>query len=312
VTTKFIEAYKPSCPECGAAPPIRIGPGVSFGSFAGGQFVGLEKNCPIIYRCSKCFLVFKWPQPSKSDSLALYNEADGSVWASDMPRPEFEIAKKTLHGRATEETTVLDVGCNQGGFLARLDHNLHRFGVEVNRAAAGRALVHCESVWSSVEEIPSQLAFDVITCFDVLEHIAQPAAFVVSLLSQLREGGALVLSTGDANVFIKQPKPSLNWYFSNPEHVSFISDEWIEAVLSDSGGWRVEMRHAFLHGKTQQGLVPLLKIAAFKAAPTAYLRGYTLLKSLFSRQTGLFVPGNGFSQDHVCYVIRKPNAYVAA
>lgn len=300
------ETYNTNCPECGAALLDRIGPGVSFGRFAGGEFVGLEKTRPIIYKCSKCFLVFKWPQPTTSDSLALYNEADGSVWASDMPRPEFEIANKTLHGRATEKTSILDVGCNQGGFLARLDHDLHRFGVEVNRAAAARALVHCESVWSSVEEIPVQLAFDVITCFDVLEHIAQPAAFVLSLLSQLREGGTLVLSTGDADVFIKQPRPSVNWYFSNPEHVSFISDEWIEAVLFESEGWRVETRHAFLHGNTQQGLVPLLKIAAFKAAPEAYLRGYTLLKSFFSRQTGLFVPGNGFSRDHVCYVICKP------
>ena len=58
-------------------------------------------------------------------------------------------------------------------------------------------------------------------------------------------------------------------------------------------------------GRAIQGAVPRFKIAAFKAWPAGYLGLYKLAKKAVSSEGGLFVPGNGYSVDHLCAVIRR-------
>jgi SAM-dependent methyltransferase len=293
------------CPDCGAIQLTGIGVGVSFGRFAGGAFVDSRRESPVYYQCSCCNLVFKCPRLTIEECVDLYNKIDGSVWDSGMPRPECDAARNVFNESVKDGGLVLDFGCNQGAFLSTLQCSGRKFGIEVNHVAAAQAERYAECVWSSVSEIPNQMRFQLVTCFDVIEHIAKPSEFMISLLSKVESGGYLILSSGDAEAFIRQPKPALNWYFSNPEHISFISDKWIEKILSKCSDFEVQRRQPFLHGTKRQGLVPLVKIAAFKIFPRLYLRIYAWLKLKLSPQTGLFVPGNGFSKDHVYYVIRK-------
>ncbi len=149
------------------------------------------------------------------------------------------------------------------------------------------------------------MTFDVVTCFDVVEHISAPSGFVRSLLSMLKPGGHLVISSGDADVFLRQPRPALNWYFSNPEHISFVSDGWLKSILADMPDYTIEEKVCFLHGYSRNGWRPLLKIATFKIWPMFYLAFYTRLKAALTKRTAFYVPGNGFSRDHVCFVLRR-------
>lgn len=70
-------------------------------------------------------------------------------------------------------------------------------------------------------------------------------------------------------------------------------------------GYTFEEQVGFLHGYARKGLLPLLKIAAFKTWPNLYLAFYTRVKAALTKRTGLYVPGNGFSRDHVCIVLRR-------
>lgn len=228
----------PACPDCRHAGCRRIGRSLSFGRFAGGALVSGRGESPGIYRCAGCCLVFKHPRPDDAAGLARYNDADGSVWQSDIPRPEFDVAEQVVlrHGDAGRPARVLDVGCNQGSFLGRLPTPAGRFGVEVNRRAAARAQRIGVQVWPTLSAIPSGEHFDVVTCFDVIEHVNAPAAFLHDLLAKLKPGGRLVLSSGDAAAFMAERRPAVNWYFANPEHLSFVSAQWLEQALQALAG----------------------------------------------------------------------------
>ena len=52
-----------------------------------------------------------------------------------------------------------------------------------------------------VEELEGQ--FDLVTCMEVIEHVADPAAFVKALAKRLAPGGLLILSTPNATGWSK-------------------------------------------------------------------------------------------------------------
>ena len=292
-----------TCPDCGAARPRLVGRGISFGRYAGGRLVDSAQR-PGIYRCGTCSLVFKHPRIGGEEALDFYNEADGSVWSSRL-RPEFDQAQQLVEACGLPSPRVLDVGCNRGEFLSRLGPDVGKFGVEVNRSAAAHARADGMQVWAQLSDIPDDQTFDVVTTFDVIEHVETPGPFLHALLARVAPGGLLLVSSGDADAFLAQPRPALNWYFANPEHVSFVSEAWFRGRLKGAPPATLEDVRRFLHGRAIQGAVPRFKIAAFKAWPAGYLGLYKLAKKTVSSEGGLFVPGNGYSVDHLCAVIRR-------
>lgn len=259
---------------------------------------------PSVFRCARCALVFKWPRPISEALHEAYNQADGAVWGAQR-RPEFEFAQRMVRDCAHEALRVLDVGCNRGEFLGLLPPKVQRYGVEVNRTAAARASAAGAQVWENVSDIPDELSFHIITCFDVVEHIERPSDFVHALTNKLEPRGRLVISSGDADAFLAQRWPAVNWYFGNPEHVSFISESWLQQWVATTKGLRIESVMRFLHGKAHQGLLPGLKVLALKVWPTAYLACYTWAKRKLSPESALFLPGNGARIDHLCAVISR-------
>ncbi len=81
-------------------------------------------------------------------------------------------------GRAVQEVArprVLDIGCAFGLFLQRLGDRWDRTGVDASAYAIGRARATVPGVRFEVSPpgaMPVEGPFDLITAFDVLEHVA--------------------------------------------------------------------------------------------------------------------------------------------
>jgi SAM-dependent methyltransferase len=295
----------PVCPDCGSRDPNCVGDVISFGQFAGGLLIDGSRSHGCVYSCAVCALVFKFPAIDAESALRLYNESSGGVWSGSAARPEFEFAREILNQSIGLRPLVLDVGCNRGEFLRSLPPEIAKFGVEVNENAAVLARQQGVQVWDSVEAIPEDHLFDMVTCFDVVEHVRTPSAFLRQLVRLLKPGGFLVLSSGDASFFLSQFRPSRNWYFSNPEHVSFISRKWLAGCIAGISGCAVRKATNFLHGRRHDGIVARVKIFLYKLSPRVYLGVYRALKRLAGSRGALFVPGNGSSQDHLCVLIQR-------
>ena len=97
---------------------------------------------------------------------------------------------------------ALEVGCANGATLAWLKaEGLVRstMGIELTEQAATAArqqvdMVLCGAAEAKLEEIPAAVAFDLVLCLDVLEHMIDPWEFLLRLSSRLKPGGLLIAS----------------------------------------------------------------------------------------------------------------------
>ncbi len=101
---------------------------------------------------------------------------------ADLWRPElFDTADERLRLAACgglvpdDATSLLDVGCGEGGFLKWLGENratLPVEGLERSAAALGAAAAYGTVHEGSIEELPfDDVSFDVVTALEVLEHL---------------------------------------------------------------------------------------------------------------------------------------------
>ena len=110
-----------------------------------------------------------------------------------------ECSRRPLEGK-----TALDVGCGAGLLtepLARLGANVTGIDaspqmIAVARDHAAASGLQIDYRAGDVQELGGR--FDLITAMEVIEHVAEPAAFVRALAKRLASNGFLILSTPNA------------------------------------------------------------------------------------------------------------------
>src|SRR5580700_8856820 len=123
-------------------------------------------------------------------------------WARDLIVRHFRL--ETGVGAPLAGVDLIDVGCGAGLFaepLARLGADV--IGADPSLASIEVARRHAEETGAevayraaSVEELAAEpRRFDVVSAMEVIEHAADPKAFVASAASLVRPGGLFLAST---------------------------------------------------------------------------------------------------------------------
>src|SRR5256885_9712458 len=125
---------------------------------------------------------------------------DRKSGSAGMPRPTsyavFCLKKKMQRARIfqfKQGGAILDIGCSSGGFLSTMNNGAWQlYGVEIEPSTAERArALSGAKVWVG-DVLEAKFAperFDVITCFDLLEHIYTPRQFRAQVGKWLKPGG---------------------------------------------------------------------------------------------------------------------------
>jgi len=131
---------------------------------------------------------------------ALYREAPNSL--RNRKRLAEAVRLRPAGGR------LLEVGCGEGGFLDLAAAHFDVQGIDASeyavRAVRERYGLPAEVCDIEKAALPAS-AFDVIVAFNVLEHLAEPAAAAGNIFAALKPGGALIGSVPNNGGLVGRP-----------------------------------------------------------------------------------------------------------
>jgi SAM-dependent methyltransferase len=160
-------------------------------------------------------------------------------------RPRLTAIKSLARGKR-----LLDVGCATGFFLeAAADQGFDVRGVEFSEVAISlarpdiRARIVCGDVNSLLKSETQK--YDIVTAFDIIEHVQNPSVFLQEIREILTPGGLLVLSTPDTGHLLRYLMGS-KWPMLQPmQHTVLFSKRGIASLLERCGYVNVRVETAY-------------------------------------------------------------------
>lgn len=241
---------------------------------------------PELWSCNECQSCFTQNRVSEIDSISLYSLGDS--WSSDsFTKIKTKETVDLIDSLIKPGCKILDIGCANGAMLDYAkDRGAVTYGLEYSKSNIDelRNKQHTAySDWSQVNE-----SFDIITAFDVIEHLYNLDSFLDLCRNHLSNDGVIVLLTGDINSWSARRGRNFWWYVKYSEHILFPSLDY----LSSLQGFKV--------------------VNSIKTSPnrldiySPIINFFWNLKTMFSTlRLKNFVPTIFFPPDHFIVVLKK-------
>lgn len=219
-----------SCPNCDGA--TDDDPLHEFGRFQ-------------VCRCARCGLVRLSPRLAETELAQFY---DGEYFAGarragyddyerDRPLYEKTFARRLrLIRRFKPAGALLDIGCGPGYFLAvarRAGYDVR--GLDCSAYAVERARAEFpERVAQGflTRSLYAEKSFDVVTMFDLFEHVYHPRGFLSDLHAATKDDGVVVITTPNQRSLLARAS-GRNWVsYKIPEHVFYYTPETLRRMAS--------------------------------------------------------------------------------
>jgi SAM-dependent methyltransferase len=207
-----------------------------------------HRRHPPIWRCRDCALLFQSPRPDEAELLAAYGAVEDPVYLAERENRVLTFRRVVrLLGEAGGRR-LLDVGAYCGCFVeVAREAGFEAEGLELSRWAAAEArrgglAVRNETV---VERARSGARYDVVTLWDVVEHLADPRRDLACARELLRPGGRLALSTLDAGSLVARALGA-RWPWLMDMHLFYFDRRNLPALL-EAEGFRVILRRDYVH-----------------------------------------------------------------
>ncbi len=143
---------------------------------------------------------------------------------------QFETYRKTNY--------LLDVGCGVGFFLREAkNRGWQVYGTEYS----GEGIKRCEEKGIEVRQGKldanqfGDISFDVITSFEVIEHINNPVEEMKEISKLLRPGGLFYVTTPNFNSISRNLLKQQWNIIGYPEHLSYYTRKTLKKLLQSSG-----------------------------------------------------------------------------
>lgn len=195
-----------------------------------------------LVKCRSCTFVFSSKKPSDEELKAFYSNYgfEGAPYFSPITAKRYSELLDEFEHRGSKGA-IHDAGCGFGFFVEiAQDMGWEASGSELS----SRAVAYCKQRNLEVEERAdiSSGPFQVVTSFEVIEHLYDPKKYLASIKEQLDAGGLLYITTPNFNglsrFLLKEKYNVINY----PEHLCYFTPKTIHRLLSEMGFEKVWMK----------------------------------------------------------------------
>lgn len=201
--------------------------------------------------CNACSCVFVGQDPAGIDFEALYDQGyytggHDAVFSDYLGQEPARRARarralwwhRHLPPRWPRAGRLLDIGCAAGFFLAEARRYYEVQGVELSAwsSAHARDALGLQVFTGTLQQARLGAGqFDVITLWDVIEHVPDPVPLLSEAARLLKPGGRLVLTTGDWDSAYARARGA-DWHLvAPPWHLCLFSRETIRLAGQRAG-----------------------------------------------------------------------------
>ena len=194
-----------------------------------------------IVRCNQCGLVYANPRWSDEELVALYEAVEDNTYSEEREGRELTFRK---HLQAMERVvgqangrSLLDVGAYIGVFVEVAQQaGWNAYGVEPSQWAVDEARRHGLSLIQGTQDAPALAGcqFDVVTMWDVIEHVTDPGGEIAKARRLLKPGGWLLLHTMDSDSKLARLMGG-RWPWLMDMHLTYFSQKTLAALLEKHG-----------------------------------------------------------------------------
>lgn len=207
-----------------------------------------------LYKCQGCGAVYSFEYPNYEDieSFYLNSDHDGYLSESKNRQATFKRIIKLIDGYLGPKKdliSLMDIGASAGLFLHTVQiyqPSWSIFGIEASRQAvnACKSRFNIDLIHGMLEDISLEShleRYDVITMFDIIEHVRQPLKMMQKASALLKKNGILVVTTPNIESWTSKILQSRWWSYRLMHNVLF-SCQSMRHLMSRSSLKVIRMR----------------------------------------------------------------------
>jgi len=192
-------------------------------------------------RCVKCETIYVLNRPDVSSLDAFYKESGAVKFWYDEFYPNVKKSRreniyvprartvKSLIEDGYLKTSIADIGSGDLSFLDEVKpYFSNSYGIDPYREGPTIITKRAEDL------VSSDLKVDIVTCFEVLEHVYNPVKFLLGIRNILKPGGVLYMTCVSPGLDILVLKEKSDVVLP-PLHLNFISKHGMEILLDRCG-----------------------------------------------------------------------------
>jgi 2-polyprenyl-3-methyl-5-hydroxy-6-metoxy-1,4-benzoquinol methylase len=227
-----------ACPFCG---------GRKLRPFVAGRTGHRDARPTQLLECCECVVAWQWPlERTAQDSIDHYDDcyrqadsAECSYFHADRRKDVADLQVgfiRQLLGKC--EGRLLDVGAGDGVFVHRaLAAGFDAYGIEPSPVGANAASVRCGEdriVCGLLADSATDGKYDVVTLWDVIEHVEDPLSVLMAAAAHLRSDGWLIVETGNYQS-AERLLAGNSWWAYHPEHRWYFTPQSMKALFQHAG-----------------------------------------------------------------------------
>lgn len=229
-----------------------------------------------IIRCNDCEAGWQWPlQRTEQQSAVAFENAysDQNEGSYFDPTKRDSVARcqcEFLESKFAKPGRLLDIGCGDGNF-ARLmaDRGWDVIGLDpailssvIEQKSAGCLRLQP----GSIADLNQYDFFDVVTLWDVVEHVEKPAQLIAEAATRVAPGGSMVVETGNYQSAGRVQSQG-TWWNYQVDHRWYLAPPQLSALLTAAGLHNIELADRVLRPWwTGQPAIPLPRLRSLVKA----------------------------------------------